>query len=193
MRPVANYGLPRHLRITVGLPEQNDRLLQALHQLRQTRRRPVTQEISQQFHVQPSSRVEGVIRVPGDKSVSHRALMLGAIATGTSHVTGFLPGEDCLATMAALRSLGIEIRQHDATTIDVAGQGMHGLAPPSRGLDMGNSGTAMRLFMGLLAAQSFPDRADRRRVPEQAADGARGTTASRRWAQTSRHATGRRR
>ena len=113
-------------------------------------------EFSQQFTVQPSGRVDGVIQVPGDKSVSHRALMLGAIATGTSHVTGFLPGEDCLATLAALRSLGIEIRQLDATTIDVVGQGMRGLSPASRGLDMGNSGTAMRLFMGLLAAQSFP-------------------------------------
>jgi 3-phosphoshikimate 1-carboxyvinyltransferase len=114
------------------------------------------EHVSQRFQVQPSARVEGVIEVPGDKSVSHRALMLGAIATGTSHVTGFLPGEDCLATLAALRSLGIEIRQQDPTTIDVVGQGRHGLAPVSHGLDMGNSGTAMRLFMGLLAAQSFP-------------------------------------
>ena len=111
---------------------------------------------SQRFLVQPSTGVEGSLRVPGDKSISHRALMLGAIAAGTSHVTGFLPGEDCLATLAALRSLGIEIHQRDATTIDVVGQGMHGLVQASHGLDMGNSGTAMRLFMGLLAAQSFP-------------------------------------
>lgn len=109
----------------------------------------------QRFLVQPSSRVEGVIRVPGDKSVSHRALMLGAIATGTSHVTGFLPGEDCLATLAAVRAMGVEVRQHDATTIDVLGRGLHGLNAPAGPLDMGNSGTAMRLFMGLLAAQSF--------------------------------------
>ena len=113
------------------------------------------QQLSQRFLVHPSTRVEGSLRVPGDKSVSHRALMLGAIATGTSHVTGFLPGEDCLATLAALRSLGIEIHQRNATTIDVVGQGMHGLAEASHGLDMGNSGTAMRLFMGLLAAQPF--------------------------------------
>jgi 3-phosphoshikimate 1-carboxyvinyltransferase len=106
--------------------------------------------------VAPSGRVEGRIIVPGDKSVSHRALMLGAIAEGTSRVTGFLPGEDCLATMAAVRAMGIEVIQHDATTIDVLGRGMHGLAPPPGPLDMGNSGTAMRLFMGLLAAQSFP-------------------------------------
>ena len=110
---------------------------------------------SQRLLVQPSTRVEGSLQVPGDKSISHRALMLGAIATGTSHVTGFLPGEDCLATLAALRSLGIKILQRDATTIDVVGQGIRGLAPASHALDMGNSGTAMRLFMGLLAAQPF--------------------------------------
>jgi len=111
--------------------------------------------VTKQFRIQPSSRVEGLISVPGDKSVSHRALMLGAIAQGTSHVTGFLPGEDCLATMAAVRAMGIEVVQHDATTIDVIGQGKHGLRAAGRALDMGNSGTAMRLFMGLLAAQPF--------------------------------------
>lgn len=111
--------------------------------------------MKQRFVVQPSGRVEGSIGVPGDKSVSHRALMLGAIAQGTSQVTGFLPGEDCLATMAAVRAMGIEVVQHDATTIDVIGQGMHGLRAAGRALDMGNSGTAMRLFMGLLSAQPF--------------------------------------
>ena len=113
------------------------------------------QDTSQLFHVQPSGRVEGAVQVPGDKSVSHRALMLGAIASGSSHITGFLPGEDCLSTMGALRNLGIEVRQHDATTIEVLGQGIHGLSGPKHSLDMGNSGTAMRLFMGLLAAQPF--------------------------------------
>lgn len=111
--------------------------------------------MTKQFRIQPSSRVEGLITVPGDKSVSHRALMLGAIANGTSHVTGFLPGEDCLATMAAVRAMGIEVVQHDATTIDVIGRGKHGLGAAGRALDMGNSGTAMRLFMGLLSAQPF--------------------------------------
>lgn len=111
--------------------------------------------MKQQFIIQPSSQVEGNISVPGDKSVSHRALMLGAVAEGTSHVTGFLPGEDCLATMAAVRAMGIEVVQHDATTIDVVGKGMHGLRAAGRALDMGNSGTAMRLFMGLLAGQPF--------------------------------------
>lgn len=111
--------------------------------------------MKQQLTVRPSAHVEGQIAVPGDKSVSHRALMLGAIADGTSHVSGFLPGEDCLATMAAVRAMGIEVTQHDATTIEVAGRGMRGLRAPAKPLDMGNSGTAMRLFMGLLAAQPF--------------------------------------
>ena len=111
--------------------------------------------MTQQLRIQPSRRVTGHITVPGDKSVSHRALMLGAIAEGTSHVTGFLPGEDCLATMAAVRAMGVEVVQHDPTTIDVTGHGMHGLRGAGRALDMGNSGTAMRLFMGLLAAQPF--------------------------------------
>jgi len=111
--------------------------------------------MTQQLRIQPSDRVEGLVTVPGDKSVSHRALMLGAIAQGTSRVTGFLPGEDCLATMAAVRAMGVEVVQHDATTIDVRGQGMRGLRAAGRALDMGNSGTAMRLFMGLLAAQPF--------------------------------------
>jgi 3-phosphoshikimate 1-carboxyvinyltransferase len=112
----------------------------------------------QRFHVEPSGNVEGALRVPGDKSISHRALMLGAIANGTSNITGFLPGEDCLATMAAIRAMGVEVIQHDATTIDVVGCGLHALAAPAGALDMGNSGTAMRLFMGLLSAQPFATR-----------------------------------
>jgi 3-phosphoshikimate 1-carboxyvinyltransferase len=105
--------------------------------------------------VEPGPAVGGGLRVPGDKSISHRALMLGAIAEGTTRATGFLPGEDCLATMAAVRALGIAVRQPDATTIEVDGQGPRGLTAPAAALDMGNSGTAMRLFMGLLAAQPF--------------------------------------
>jgi len=111
--------------------------------------------MSERMVVRPTARVEGLVTVPGDKSVSHRALMLGAIAEGTSQVTGFLPGEDCLATMAAVRAMGIEVVEHDATTIDVVGRGLRGLRAPGHPLDMGNSGTAMRLFMGLLSAQSF--------------------------------------
>ncbi len=107
------------------------------------------------FTIRPSRRVAGTMQVPGDKSISHRALMLGAIASGTTRVSGFLPGEDCLATLAAVRAMGIDVEQHDATTITVRGKGLHGLRAAPGVLDMGNSGTAMRLFMGLLAAQGF--------------------------------------
>jgi 3-phosphoshikimate 1-carboxyvinyltransferase len=111
--------------------------------------------MSSNFTIRPSRRVAGTMRVPGDKSISHRALMLGAIASGTTSVSGFLPGEDCLATLAAVRAMGIDVEQHDPTTITVRGKGLHGLRAAPGPLDMGNSGTAMRLFMGLLAAQGF--------------------------------------
>ena len=111
--------------------------------------------MSSSFTVSPSRRVSGRMQVPGDKSISHRALMLGAIAQGTTRVSGFLPGEDCLATLAAIRAMGVQVEQHDATTITVHGKGLHGLTAAPAALDMGNSGTAMRLFMGLLAAQGF--------------------------------------
>ncbi|MCP5138761.1 MAG: 3-phosphoshikimate 1-carboxyvinyltransferase [Chromatiales bacterium] len=111
--------------------------------------------MSSTFTIRPSRRVAGTMRVPGDKSISHRALMLGAIASGKTRVSGFLPGEDCMATLAAVRAMGIDVEQHDATTITVMGKGLHGLRAASGALDMGNSGTAMRLFMGLLAAQDF--------------------------------------
>jgi len=111
--------------------------------------------VSQEIRVEPSARVHGRIRVPGDKSISHRALMLGAVARGATRVSGFLPGEDCLATMAAVRAMGIRVHQHSATELTVEGQGLEGLHAPDGALDMGNSGTAMRLFMGLLAGQAF--------------------------------------
>jgi 3-phosphoshikimate 1-carboxyvinyltransferase len=93
--------------------------------------------------------------VPGDKSISHRALMLGAIAEGESVVSGFLPGEDCKATLAAVRSMGVTVQELDEATLKVSGAGMHGLQAPAGPLDMGNSGTAMRLFTGLLCGQAF--------------------------------------
>jgi 3-phosphoshikimate 1-carboxyvinyltransferase len=107
------------------------------------------------FIAGPAARVEGHIRVPGDKSISHRALMLGAVAEGRSEVRGFLPGEDCLATLAAVEAMGVRATRHDGTSLDIHGVGLHGLAAPSNALDMGNSGTAMRLFAGLLAGQAF--------------------------------------
>ncbi len=93
--------------------------------------------------------------MPGDKSISHRALMLGSIADGTSRITGFLPGDDCLATLAAMRAMGVSVTEHAATELTVDGVGIDGLSPPSHALDLGNSGTAMRLMAGLLAGQSF--------------------------------------
>ncbi|GMW05771.1 MAG: 3-phosphoshikimate 1-carboxyvinyltransferase [Nevskiales bacterium] len=103
----------------------------------------------------PATRIEGEVRVPGDKSVSHRAIMLGAIAEGRSEVSGFLPGEDCLATLAAVEAMGVGVVRHESTRLSIDGVGLHGLHAPGRALDMGNSGTAMRLFAGLLAGQAF--------------------------------------
>jgi len=107
------------------------------------------------YVVQPNAQASGTIRVPGDKSISHRALMLGGVAEGVSEVTGFLESEDCLATMKAMRALGVRVDQIGPQAIRVHGVGLRGLRPASHALDMGNSGTAMRLMTGLLAGQSF--------------------------------------
>jgi 3-phosphoshikimate 1-carboxyvinyltransferase len=93
--------------------------------------------------------------VPGDKSISHRSLMLSGLAAGTSEVTGFLASEDCLATLNAMRALGVSIERPSATHVIVQGSGLRGLKAAHHALDMGNAGTAMRLFTGLLAAQEF--------------------------------------
>jgi 3-phosphoshikimate 1-carboxyvinyltransferase len=110
------------------------------------------------FVVQPVARVGGTVAVPGDKSISHRALMLSGIAEGQSEVTGFLASEDCLASLAAMRALGVHIEQPSATHVLIEGVGLHGLKSAGAPLDMGNAGTAMRLFTGLLAAQEFDSR-----------------------------------
>lgn len=103
----------------------------------------------------PSSPIRGDITVPGDKSISHRAVMLAAVAEGTSRINGFLEGEDTRATVAVFRSLGVAIEAPSPTQRVVAGVGLHGLAKPSRVLDCGNSGTGIRLLAGLLAGQRF--------------------------------------
>src|SRR5450631_2310964 len=108
------------------------------------------------FEVRPASRVSGAMSVPGDKSISHRALMLSGLADGTSEVSGFLASEDCLATLHAMRALGVRIEQPGAAEVTIHGVGLHGLKAAAHALDMGNAGTAMRLFTGLLAAQTFP-------------------------------------
>jgi 3-phosphoshikimate 1-carboxyvinyltransferase len=107
------------------------------------------------YLLMPGARVGGTVAVPGDKSISHRALMLGAIAQGKSHVEGFLASEDCLATLAALEALGVRIERPAPQVVDVHGVGGEGLRAASGALDMGNAATAMRLFMGLLAGQAF--------------------------------------
>lgn len=103
----------------------------------------------------PTPHAGGSIRVPGDKSISHRALMLGSIAEGITEARGFLESEDCLATMKAMRALGVRIEQTGAQEIRVHGVGLHGLKAAGHALDMGNSGTAMRLMTGLLSGQPF--------------------------------------
>lgn len=103
----------------------------------------------------PAAPLRGSLRVPGDKSISHRALLLGALADGSSHVSGFLPAGDCLATLACLRALGVEITVHDPTTLTIHGRGLRGLRRPSAPLDCARSGTSMRLLAGILAGQSF--------------------------------------
>lgn len=107
------------------------------------------------YRVAPSSGIAGEGRVPGDKSISHRALMLGAIASGTTRVSGFLEGEDCLATMRAVAALGVNVRRPGPGEVVIEGMGLDGFQAPPAPLDMGNAGTAMRLFMGLLSSQSF--------------------------------------
>ena len=109
------------------------------------------------FICSPGEKISGNIRVPGDKSISHRSIILSSIAQGVSHISGFLQGEDSLNTIKAFQQMGVIIeREHDR--VRVSGVGLQGLRPPSADLDMGNSGTAMRLMLGLLAGQSFASR-----------------------------------
>ncbi|WGZ92601.1 MAG: 3-phosphoshikimate 1-carboxyvinyltransferase [Candidatus Thiothrix putei] len=112
--------------------------------------------INLQFIVQPGGSLHGSVRVPGDKSISHRSIMLGALAEGTTHVSGFLQGEDCLCTLNAFRSMGVEIEgPSDDGNVTIHGVGLHGLQAPTHDLDMGNSGTSMRLMSGLMSGQAF--------------------------------------
>jgi 3-phosphoshikimate 1-carboxyvinyltransferase len=107
------------------------------------------------YRVAAGGCVRGEVTVPGDKSISHRALLLGAIAQGTTEVEGFLESEDCLATLNAMRAMGVTIERPAAARLVIDGVGLHGLSAPARPLDMGNAGTALRLAMGLLAGQAF--------------------------------------
>ncbi|MCR9183866.1 MAG: 3-phosphoshikimate 1-carboxyvinyltransferase [Halieaceae bacterium] len=108
-----------------------------------------------EFQLMPGGVISGEVRVPGDKSISHRSIMLGALAEGTTRVSGFLEGEDALATVAAFRAMGVAIEGPEDGEVTIHGVGLHGLQIPPAALDMGNSGTSIRLLSGLLAGQAF--------------------------------------
>ena len=108
-----------------------------------------------QFQVNPGGALQGSIRVPGDKSISHRSIMLGSLAEGTTRVSGFLEGEDNLATLNAFRALGVVIQGPENGQVVIEGAGMHGLKSPAAEIYLGNSGTSMRLLTGLFSAQAF--------------------------------------
>lgn len=106
--------------------------------------------------IEPRSTLNGTISVPGDKSISHRSIMLGALAQGRTLIEGFLMGEDCLSTIRCFKQLGIEITVgKDGDRVEVLGKGLHGLEQPTSTLDVGNSGTTLRLLTGILASQPF--------------------------------------
>lgn len=104
--------------------------------------------------IKKTENLQGIITVPGDKSISHRAVMFGSLANGTTEITNFLQGADCLATIACFRSMGIPI-EVTPDKILIRGKGLHGLTAPSAALNTGNSGTTTRLISGILAGQSF--------------------------------------
>jgi 3-phosphoshikimate 1-carboxyvinyltransferase len=106
------------------------------------------------LRVKQTTKIEGNVQVPGDKSISHRAVMFGALAEGTTTIEGFLPGADCLSTISCFRRMGIEIVQ-DGDRVTVHGKGWFGLQEPTQHLDVGNSGTTIRLLSGILATQPF--------------------------------------
>ncbi len=108
-----------------------------------------------EFRMAPQGKCEGEIHVPGDKSISHRAVILASIAEGVSELKGFLPSTDCMVTLHAFQKMGVQIEEVTSDHVKVHGAGLHGLKAPDSSLDMGNSGTAMRLMAGVLAGQNF--------------------------------------
>lgn len=107
------------------------------------------------FVIAPDGQLQGRIRVPGDKSICHRALLLGALAKGLTHISNFLDSADCLATLSCLQMLGVKIERTCPDCATIEGVGLHGLQAPIDELDCGNSGTSLRLLAGLLAGQAF--------------------------------------
>ena len=106
------------------------------------------------MEIKKQTRLRGELTVPGDKSISHRAVMFGSLAQGTTRITHFLEGADCLSTISCFRKMGVDI-ERNASEILVHGKGLHGLSAPSEILDVGNSGTTTRLISGILAPQNF--------------------------------------
>lgn len=115
----------------------------------------MTDKYTTRFRVAPGGILTGRVRVPGDKSISHRSIMLGSLAEGVTEVFGFLEGEDSLATLAAFRSMGVAIAGPVQGRVSIHGVGLRGLTAPREALYLGNSGTSMRLMAGLLAGQAF--------------------------------------
>ena len=111
--------------------------------------------MSNTFYILPGGKLSGTLRVPGDKSISHRSIMLGSLADGTTEVSGFLEGEDALATLNAFQAMGVRIDGPDKGRVTIQGVGIDGLRAPDQALNVGNSGTSMRLLAGLLAGQTF--------------------------------------
>lgn len=106
------------------------------------------------YCIKEAKKLRGEITVPGDKSISHRGIMLGSLAEGDTHLHGFLEGADCLSSIACFQKMGIEI-ERDGSNVTIHGKGLHGLTKPSEILDAGNSGTTTRLMSGILAGQDF--------------------------------------
>ncbi len=107
--------------------------------------------------IQPAARLEGLLRLPGDKSISHRYAMLAAIAEGQTRIHNYSTGADCASTLGCLRALGIAV-DRERTDVAISGRGLDGLEAPAETLDAGNSGSTMRMLSGILAAQTFPSR-----------------------------------
>ena len=109
----------------------------------------------EKYTVHPSNNISGITNVPGDKSISHRALILLSISEGTGNISGLLESEDCLATLNIFKMLGVKIEKIDKNSYSIQGKGLYGLKETKKNLDCGNSGTSMRLLAGLLSAQKF--------------------------------------
>jgi 3-phosphoshikimate 1-carboxyvinyltransferase len=106
------------------------------------------------FIAKPATTLSGKLKIPGDKSISHRSIMLGSLSEGVTKVSGFLEGEDALSTLKAFQAMGVKIERED-DNVTIHGVGIHGLKKPEKPLDLGNSGTSIRLMSGILAAQAF--------------------------------------